>query len=764
MSTPIARLSILTALIMAAPSGEGSVLVSPDIAIRDTGKALQLFVADPVRGRLLFGEVPREARSVPVPSLSPTTPCGPFEGAVAVAVRGSRLIAVKGEPGPLVFECDLEARKGGVLFSGELLRSPASVAIDADGSVGVLDRALRGVVVLRREARPTVVRVSPSPMVLRADDLGQLYVVDYEIRGIVPVSLRESKGSSSIYASAPYEQKRGSAFLSLAVEPAAFAVFRDVFYVAETTGPLRVQLAGGRVSIEVPDARPRQAAVAVSRDHLATIDREAASVDVIERPLPAGLVIDPTRGNPNEAWTQLLEYIAERRLLPRDRVRVLPEDATYEALLSRTGVLLKSDVNPKSVALEPGRAKRLFCQLNPTVCDTGYNLQLPGAVIPQASPQPVLQTTTTVLNGKDVRNWVDEYVLLASHKKEVTDGYLTTRNPSAAGATLENELLRRKMVMATPMHEGLVAGSLIRIEKSRENVIGTISSICDGLTPATAKTSLLSRLTAPRSLLPGTDARATDRAQMDVGAWLRSTISTASLEKCRPAETPPDTYVITESLAVNATSFSPLTPEKGGEGIRTFPDTFFVGYKVVPISGLAAGVALPADPERLKPAPDSAPNQIWRLSSGSLTLPVTRWRTDVLLPSADFYNAEGPLQKLLAENPSLDLSPRERLDRAAFSTSIHTIAQPNADELKEIEAAHANLVKTIKYDEQLALAAGAEDVYIGIVEDSRSVNRDHPGFIADNQSAWYEFVNATGLLQPYPAPSDAGDAADAASR
>lgn len=753
MVTRVVKLLILVALVMAASTGAGTALLSPDIAIRENGEGLQVFVVDPTRGRLLFGAMPRGPRSVSPANLSPATPCGAFDGAVAVTVRDSRLVVVRGEPAPAVLECDLDTRQVNVVHTGEPLRVPTSVAIAADGSIAVLDRVLRGVVVLRRDARPTVLlRVSSAPMALRADDLGQLYVVDFEMRGIVPIDPTDSKGTPSNPSFSSASQKgRGGALLSLSVEAASFAVFRDVFYVAETTGALRAQLTGGRLSIEVPDVRPRPAAVAVSRDHLATIDREASLVEIIDRPLPAGLLLDPARGNPNEAWLQLLEYMAESRLLPRDRVTVTPDDTTYEALLTRTGVLLKSDVNPQKVAIAPGSAKGLFCILNRTVCSAGYSTALPFVVIPQASPQSVLQTETTVLDGRDVRSWVAERVLLGSHQREVTDAYLTTRNPSVA-ATLENELLRRKMVMATPMDKGLGAGTVIRIDKGREIVLGQVATMCDGLTPLTSKTSLQSRLMVPRGVLPDLGITpAPDRAYIDVGTWLRSTISTATLEKCGAIDGPQDAYVIIESLAIASTVFTPIVPDRPQTSNRVLEGPLYVGYKAVPLSGLRAGVAVPAETERLKPMAASAPSAIWTISSGSLTLPVTRWRTDVLLPAPDFYARDGFIRRLRAGQPALDLSPRERLDRTAFSSHVSAVDGEEGDVTAKVQEAHKTLITAIQYDAKLADATGAEDVYIGIVEHPDSVNLDHPGFVLDDQSAWFDFVQGAGALQPHRA-------------
>jgi hypothetical protein len=75
--------------------------------------------------------------------------------------------------------------------------------------------------------------------------------------------------------------------------------------------------------------------------------------------------------------------------------------------------------------------KALLCAMNASLCDVGFSPQLLYVVIPQASPRPMLQTETRLLQDKNVRTWVAERVLLESDRNEVTDAYLAAGNPES---------------------------------------------------------------------------------------------------------------------------------------------------------------------------------------------------------------------------------------------------------------------------------------------------------------------------------------------
>jgi hypothetical protein len=180
---------------------------------------------------------------------------------------------------------------------------------------------------------------------------------------------------------------------------------------------------------------------------------------------------------------------------------------------------------------------------------------------------------------------------------------------------------------------------------------------------------------------------------------------------------------------------------------RVVAGPIYLGYKPVPLSGLAAGVARPVtDLQALKPALRTT-NLVWTKSVGTFTLPVTRWRADVLLPERDYYREDGELVEIRRRNASLDLSARERLRLSAQSALLLQPGGWGADVPATLAASEKTLHDAISYAEDLALGSGGESVYIGIVERRQSVNLDHPGFNDGDQSAWYDYVEGAGLQQ-----------------
>jgi subtilisin family serine protease len=118
--------------------------------------------------------------------------------------------------------------------------------------------------------------------------------------------------------------------------------------------------------------------------------------------------------------------------------------------------------------------------------------------------------------------------------------------------------------------------------------------------------------------------------------------------------------------------------------------------------------------------------------------------------------------------PVMAISSHESLRVAARSTPVpvaaltpapdSATADPTADEIKAgIKKAHDQLTAAIGYTP--ALAAGTENAIVGIAEKLESVNRDHPQFIEDGRSAWWEILDDTSAQAHRP--PDAASAAAA---
>jgi hypothetical protein len=521
-----------------------------------------------------------------------------------------------------------------------------------------------------------------------------------------------------------------------------------------------------RVSLPVPYGRGRPSSVAVSEHYLAVLDAESPAVEVRDRPLAAEAVLDHLAGNPNRAWLDLLGYLAKHALLATRTVPVQDGDRSYEDVLVRNGVLLRGDLSPK-LALPPDSTKPLFCALNPGACAAAFSPALPAVAVPQVTLRASLETGSVALGGKPVQAWVDDRVLVPEQKKEVSEEYLARINPDS-GNTLEAEFARLGFVVATPMSRELVPGTVLQIDGGRERVLGPLGTVCPVEARTTASpTSLFTEIDVPAAALP-TELRTPgrERARVVVSGWRRDAIPLTALAGCRPAGETSGRYVVVEAMAAMEVRLAETATQRGGG--RAVVGPIYLGYKPVPLSGLAAGVARPiTDLQAVKPRTQGT-NAVWRRTVGTFTLPVTRWRADVLLPARDYYGEDNELAQIRRQNAALDLSARERLRLTASSALLLQPGGWGADVPATLAASEKTLHDAISYAEDLALASGGESVTIGIVERRQSVNLDHPGFSDGDQSAWYDYVEGAGLQQhrrappPAPAPSPAATPGPAA--
>jgi len=734
------RLLTVTLVFASGHLGAGAISARPDLAIREVQNQLQVFVTDRERGLVLSSMVAPGRTRLRTTELERHPVCdAPIKRPAAITLRGSRLVIVDSTTPPIVFECNLDTQQLRVLWQGELLRVPSSVAVAADNTIVILDRELRGLLFIDAAGKARFEPKLQTLTSLQADEAGVLYAADSK-GGILAVDPGRGQDSGVKQQSAP--SSSSGLVVTLPSGASAFAVHREVFYVADPSG-VRVMLSDGRLSLGLPEVGPDASAVAASQHYLATIDRQGEVMSIVQRPLPATVVLDHRSKNPNSAWIDLLTYLAQQRILT---TRTIPrgEAARYEDVLRRSDVLIEIVMSPTKAALPAGSVDALFCALNGDSCAGGVPKDLPTTVVvPRATPAPILQTETKDLEGKSVRRWVEDNVLIKEQRDVVNDYYLARHNTDVV-STLEVELDRRGLVLATPMRRELSPGTVIRLTAGREEVVGALSSMCDvALTPRSQKTSMASPLDAPReALASGTAAAAGSRVTLSLQGLVRESISLSGLASCRPTKDTTGLYVVVESLGAME-----VVPGAAG---ATQP--LYFGYKPISLSALAAGAVTPmSDTASFKPA-FAAGTSLWSRSTGTFTLPVTRWKAEVLLPARDYYASSGRLHDLRKKHAGLDLSSRERFGMVKQSAvHLHRSADDPIVE-QALAASAAVLRRTIFYDEEGALASGTEGIYVGVIEDGNSLNQDHPAFIQDGLSAWYELDELTKVLRRRAVP------------
>ena len=153
-----------------------------------------------------------------------------------------------------------------------------------------------------------------------------------------------------------------------------------------------------------------------------------------------------------------------------------------------------------------------------------------------------------------------------------------------------------------------------------------------------------------------------------------------------------------------------------------------------------AQVAL--DPGSAKPG---SQQDLFERKSGTVTLPVTRWKLQVLLPAPELANPDSELRRM--ENA---LDRFHVLSTQDLGVKAHATAEPveswvagRPPDLETIKstlaAGRKRMIDAIHYKD--ALGEGVVET-IGVGEAGRSVDRTHPGFAdVSNRSAWLRPVD-----------------------
>jgi Subtilase family len=742
---------VLALSLAGAPVGNGA-RAGPDVAMTDD----LLFVADPLRGVVLQG--PIEAGRISLAKLAPVAALRELKHPIALDARGSRLVVLDAD-GPTVLDVDLRANTVRVLVRGAPLREPTGIAIAGGGTVAVTDPSNRALFLFSDSKEVQIDRRLSVPLQVEFDaSEDALYVYDAE-RGL----LRVEYSSVENFVRMRNAERIVTTPLTGAARVFSFAPRRGLLYLADESG-LRVAIPAKRSTLTVPPQyyRRRFTSIALNPQFLAGIDDAGTSIEVMDRPLPVSVNLDPENGDPNTAMLALLDYLAARRLLAGRGVDLREPGEPYERVLGRYNVLVPTSASAGARPLDQARLRSLFCALNPRQCGGAAAPEGQSEVaIPQVTVEPYLAVSKRALEGKSVENHIQEKVVDPAQRADVTAEYIAALNPNTDG-TLESEWQRRRLVMAVPMSGALSPGTVIRVAGNNETPAGDLAARC-GVTPEReiSKTFLPETITT-RALaaLPDevrAEAAAASVSEVELG-FDRVVLEIIAVPRgCRVAGGGEKEYLITEAVKVDALRYRLRTTQPSARGKpaaqaqsarapvwKVVGGPFVLAYKAVDLASVAMGLPERSiDPARLKPGLVDE-GAILRRTSGEANLPATHWRFDVLVPASDYLATSSPLAEVRRANRSLGLSSHERVLASARSVFLRPVPASTADVKVTLIDARKNLSKTISYSDDLA--AGTEAFYVAVGEADEQVNQDHQGFIHGGRSAWFE-ATADGLVR-----------------
>lgn len=761
-----AWVSVVALQLSGQPLRGGAVKAGPDVAMTDE----LVFVADPGRGTVQSG--PIKPGRLSLAQLTPMAALNELKRPIAIDARGSRLVVLDAA-GPTVMDVDLRTNTAKILTRGAPLREPTGIAIAANGTVAVTDPSNRALFLFSDGKEMQIDRRLSVPLEVEFDPTDEaLYVYDGE-RGL----LRLEYSSIDNFVRMRNAERIATTPLTGIARVFSFAPRRGLVYVADENG-LRVAIPAKRSTLTVPQQyyRRRFTSIALHTKYLAGIDDAGTSIEIIDRPLPVSVNLDPDNGDPNAGMLALLEYLGVRHLLPGRGVQLDGSAEPYDRVLARYKVLVPASRDGAAGVLDQKRLRSLFCSLNPRRCEGPGGEAADEVTIPQLTIDSYLAVSNRSLGGKSVEQHIEDKVVDPTQRAAVTADYIAKLNPTTDG-TLEAELQRRKLVMAMPMSGALSPGTVIRVEGLNETATGDLGGLCGTppgretsptFLPETIATRVLASL--PDEVRKEAAAAAVSEVELGFDRVVRETIVAAPAE-CRLKPAAGKQFLIVESVKVDAlryriarTNASPRarTPIQAqasrAQEWKVVKGPFVIAYKAVEFSSAALALAERAvDPAELKPGLlDGA--AILRRNSGEANLPATHWRFDVLVPAPDYLATASPLGDLRRGNPTLGLSSHERVLATSRSTVLRHVSAVTDDVKTTLIEARKNLSKTISYSDDLA--AGTEDFYVAIGEADDQVNQDHPGFVHGARSAWFEST-PDGLIRRRVPPA-AGAGADAA--
>jgi hypothetical protein len=779
------------ALAELAPSSAMVAEATGDITIVARPWGETVYVIDPAR-RGLFAFDWREEQAT-VMAFDEFRPVGArdLRSPTALAARGDSIIATDADALAVV---EVDARSGTqrLLYAGPPLKRPTGVAVSSGGDVAVADPVAGAVFLLPREGKDLKVdRSFEAPVRVRFD--GEDLVVLDRSRGV----LRGRVGG-----------KWASVFPRQLAAVRDVAPYRGVYYVAEE-GRLAA-VAPGASPIPIPAVgleRARFERVALTSRAVVAADLQRRIVTRVRRPVPVTFRWSPAAGeettsaNERDRATRALAasyaYLARLDMLPRIEITAARPAPRLDDWLVEQRVLVwpvgdgagGGRVGADPSAFEPFR--RLLCDDNGRSCVGGEaDLARPVAArerltVPGVNLTTFVATSEVTLAGRRADQHIAERVATPDQRRQFTLADLASLNLDDRTASLEMQMTRRRLVLATPASPALAVGALLSMTPDGRDAVGDDLAARCGMAPGSIKAERLTlpkllRTTAVNEYLPARGAEPI-RAPRTEATSLELELEAPRLERvgtdaydglrklagasCLVAsDTPP--FVVTQALKASAARYRLL---RGAEvvavserelrswGLAGVPDPtktwsfvveqpLTIAYQAVAVRALetASELASPLDAARLKP---SSPQNLFTRTQGTLVLPVTAWRYDALVPATEIEGPESDLHKLEEAHPGLSIPSSYTLPTRTASPppeSCGTPAVTTADDIRDrIAPSRKALLGVIGFDPELV--RGTVET-IGIAEKGTSVDFDHPGFInSDGRSAWLERVDAVRL-------------------
>lgn len=740
-------------LLSGVPSSAAAVLPSaPDnytnVAVLDRSTGPTVYVGVP--GGLFARTLPRSDEFLEFRSFAalPTAARAPR----ALATRRDKLIVVDHPEGssPTLLEIDPATRLGRVIHRGLPLRQPVAVSVSPEGAIVVADAANRVLLLFLENEDPVSV---PWPV----ENLTAITFYGPEL-----YALDGPAGQVRLVERTPNPDR--PPFSVGLTDLKGFGIQRGIGYFTDGRS-VHVSVSGEAVRPLTACAvcpKMRAGPLVATGERLIIADTVMPGIWSLTRPVPVRVEVQPDdQGAGLQGLSEFYRRLAETGWLPlTTRTAAQRYDSVLSALQGFRVVL------PGEWPALAKTFDNVLCSANRPSCSAqgdmlksalaaGESLTVPDFVL-----EPVPQTTRTVLQGRSVED-------LVKGQTEARGDALARLIAGLNPGTLETELTRRGLVMATPASEALRPGAIIEIAGSREMVVDSIEQACPALLASSPRiksgpaTGLPLRLVtrSDTDIAPAT-CTAIDPLTTPSGTALQEervvSFEAPKLEKldlsifagrspaCAPGDAGASRYLIVESLLVYYPRFDWVKAD-GVAQASISERPVYIGYRAVPLGALASGseksiLAAAVSPAAVRPG---GPQDILHWRDGELVLPSRAWRFEALVPAVDL-GRDGFFQALGARNDHKMVvlsreSVRTQLEAAFVPFQPEAVDDAKARELK---AERARLEKVIGY-EDLAAEANATAVVIGIGE--HQLDCEHPGFIDtdDDGQIRCAVVNAT---------------------
>ena len=775
--------------------------LSDALAVRDGKLTITLYMADAATGAIYSY------------SLSPgdNKPLSPKDFRLFYRFRAYKLSALAYKDGslyvcasqpPTIFQLNVETLKEKVLWKGEPLINPTSIAVSDTGEVAIADTNS----IFWLGGSPSAQQGPPSPTIREDKRFGnpsrlvfagyKLLVLDDGGENIV-APLRKSDSEKEILVGSAVLKDEGKL-----LKIKDFAFYRGVYYIADARQIVSyIQNANSILPIALKDPFLNPSRILLTEEKLFIATKN--TILNIPRLVPVSVTLNADQMKSNEALIALYQYLFSRGILPtRRHIAGRPYNNLEQMLLEKN--LLISGFNDKEPYPE-NSAKvvlaRLICKLNRDLCNRfsgteNQALEIPIVIreeltLPDVTINRGLTTSRVDLAGKSVSQHLRERVPSEKEREKIDVKYLSRINPSLS-RTMEAELGRYDFITATPRQE-LGVGTTLAFDRGQEFITGVVEKCGVKLHVKQGRITLPELITsqANADFLPRDFGQ--NNMKIDLGKFgveniefhfdqptietldrglLTESLNNLEGRPCININNKMNNYIILDALKVSGGRYRFL--RKDGSVVRVKDEylrdwgllgradpsekwsiivdkPYYIGYRVAAWDPSREGVRSGwfsdiEDPGKIKPG---SSQDIFNMKSGTLNLPAMQWRLSVHVSANDLNNESSELRKLESAYPGFRVLSKEELPKLDNSYAVGTNPHLFFDDFETVRSNRQDLKKAITY---LSSATSGQGVIIGVGENSNSVDRRHPDFIDNGYSAWFK-VSEDGSADFEPAPA-----------